>query len=163
METVCEKWWMPPDINVDTSLRIWRYMDLAKYLSFLKTKSIRLSRADTFEDPYEGLINNPTVQVMQNVVPGKQQPFELARNFADQLEEDRKSTFVNCWHWSESESAAMWKLYSNNDYCVAIVSNIPRLLRQLPEYVAFSCVRYIDWEAECFLRPELSQAPYILL
>ena len=33
---------------------------------------------------------------------------------------DRQNIFISCWHESEWESAAMWKLYSNNDHSVCV-------------------------------------------
>ena len=155
----CEKWWMPKDFNGHTSLKIWRYMDLAKYLSFLQTSSIRLSRADKFEDPYEGLYNGPTIQAMANMVPTPG-TYDHAHSFARQLEEDRQSTYINCWHWNDRESAAMWKLYSNNDYCVAISSDVGKLLDQLPRFVAFTFVNYVDWDHDRFQAGNMSQSPF---
>ncbi|WNZ54067.1 DUF2971 domain-containing protein (plasmid) [Microbulbifer sp. MKSA007] len=54
----------------------------------------------------------------------------------------------------------MWKLYSNNDYCIAIVSDVFELLRQLPSYVAFTFVNYIVWDKDCFKAPNMSQSPF---
>lgn len=135
-------------------------MDLAKYLSFLHQKSLRLARADTFEDPYEGLFNDPTIEAITHITPHAPRPLDDAQNFTRRVEEDRLSTYVNCWHWNDKESAAMWKLYSNNDYCIAIVSDLRTLLPLLPKHVAFTFVNYIDWDKECFIEPHMSQAPY---
>lgn len=135
-------------------------MDLAKYISFLHTSSIRLARADTLKDPYEGLYNEPTIEAMRNITPGTPRPYDEARRFAIRVEEDKQSTFVNCWHWSDEESAAMWDLYSNNDYCISVVSDGPELMRQLPSHVAFTFVKYIDWDTECFEPAAMSQSPY---
>ena len=54
----------------------------------------------------------------------------------------------------------MWKLYSSNDYCIAVVSDILSLLPMLPEYVAFTFVKYIDWDRDLFEVPNHSQAPF---
>ena len=159
-KTVCEKWWIPDEISPNDSLKIWRYMDLSKYLSLLHQRGLWLARADTFEDPYEGLINDPTIDALRHITPHSPRSFEETMNFALRVEEDRLSTFVNCWHWNKKESAAMWKLYSNNDYCIAVVSDISRLLPLLPDYVAFTFVNYIDWDHDCFAASNNSKAPY---
>lgn len=159
-DTECEKWWVPENFDNQTSFKIWRYMDLAKYISFLHTSSIRLTRADKFEDPYEGLFNDCTIDVMRGLTKNFPQSLKKMREFACQLEDDKKQTFINCWHWNDKESAAMWKLYSSNDYCISIVSDGFELVRQLPVYVAFTFVRYIDWDRDCFEAPGMSQAPY---
>ncbi|WNZ54066.1 hypothetical protein QT397_02130 (plasmid) [Microbulbifer sp. MKSA007] len=98
--TQCEKWWVPEGVTESTSFKIWRYMDLAKYISLLQTKSIRLTRADLFEDPYEGLYNEPTIEANANIAPPSLRSIELARDFSRKLEGDKKSTFINCWHWN---------------------------------------------------------------
>ena len=42
------------DDALKESLRLWRYMDLAKLISLFETKAIWLARADTFKDRHEG-------------------------------------------------------------------------------------------------------------
>ena len=42
------------DDTLEKSLRVWRYMDLAKLISLLEKKAIWLARADTFMDRHEG-------------------------------------------------------------------------------------------------------------
>ncbi|WP_156105934.1 hypothetical protein [Comamonas aquatica] len=37
---------------------IWRYMDIAKYISFIKDRSLYFTRLDQFDDPYEGRPDN---------------------------------------------------------------------------------------------------------
>lgn len=34
--------------------RVWRYMDLSRYLSLLQTKSLAFARADQMSDRWEG-------------------------------------------------------------------------------------------------------------
>lgn len=35
---------------------IWRFMDLAKFVSLLKDKALFMTRADKFEDQFEGAV-----------------------------------------------------------------------------------------------------------
>ncbi|SFM85986.1 hypothetical protein [Nitrosomonas communis] len=42
------------DKSLNESLRIWRYMGLAKLISLFETKALWLVRADTFKDKHEG-------------------------------------------------------------------------------------------------------------
>lgn len=37
----------------DDDAVLWRYMDLAKFVSLLKDKALYMTRADMFEDPFE--------------------------------------------------------------------------------------------------------------
>ena len=159
-KAVCEKWWFPEGLSQNDSLKIWRYMDISKYLSLLHQQGLWLARADTFEDPYEGLYNDPTIDALRHITPQSPRSLDEAQRFSLKVEEDRLSTFVSCWHWSKNESAAMWKLRSNNDYCIAVVSDISSLIRLLPGHVAFTFVNYIDWESDVFVGPNHSQSPY---
>lgn len=36
------------------NIKIWRYMDFTKFMSLLDTKKLFFTRADKFEDPFEG-------------------------------------------------------------------------------------------------------------
>ena len=38
----------------EDSVKIWRFMDLPKFLSIIQTKTLYFARADQFEDPFEG-------------------------------------------------------------------------------------------------------------
>jgi hypothetical protein len=42
------------DVSLHESLRLWRYMDLAKLISLLEKKAIWLARVDTLRDKHEG-------------------------------------------------------------------------------------------------------------
>lgn len=44
-----------------------------------------------------------------------------------------KTTAVNCWHASESESEAMWRLYAENGKAVAVETTLDALKRAIQE------------------------------
>jgi hypothetical protein len=115
--------------------KLWRYMDFTKYVSLLSSKSIYFTRADCFEDIFEGAkgikknkqawdshylnffrnaVRNPPDGTCQQ---SEQQIEETAQRLLRELEHgghaDRKMTFVNYWHENEYESEAMWRLYSS--------------------------------------------------
>ncbi|MFJ5106632.1 MULTISPECIES: hypothetical protein [unclassified Glutamicibacter] len=113
--------------------RIWRYMDLAKYLDLLRTESLYLSPISSFEDRWEGATGVYDLQrdvsrfkgVFENGTP------DMDRRMAEGLEEaaaaDRDRVFVNCWHANDFESSAMWKLYGITGNSIAIESTIEEL------------------------------------
>lgn len=35
-------------------MNLWRYLDVAKFVSLLQTQAIHFPRGDQFEDPFEG-------------------------------------------------------------------------------------------------------------
>ncbi|TAJ76697.1 MAG: hypothetical protein EPO42_12010 [Gallionellaceae bacterium] len=42
------------DDELEESQKLWRYLDLAKFVSLLEKKALWLARADTFRDRHEG-------------------------------------------------------------------------------------------------------------
>ena len=92
---------VPPDETV-----IWRYMDMNRLLSLLRTSRLHLSRLDHLGDPWEGTWPQPVLDAYRSRATISKVEFLLD---TDQLQ---KKTFVNCWHISPHESAALWALYS---------------------------------------------------
>ena len=39
----------------DERIKVWRYLDLPKLIDLLETQSLYFARADTLEDPLEGM------------------------------------------------------------------------------------------------------------
>lgn len=112
--------------------KIWRYMDLAKYLDLLRTQSLYLSSLTAFEDPWEGatssynferdLINSATQSGMD--IGSVAQMLAKHEDFAAS---QRQAVYVSCWHANDYESEAMWKLYGMTGNSIAIESSIERL------------------------------------
>lgn len=63
----------------------------------------------------------------------------------------RKKHYVNCWHASSFESAAMWKVYGYDDHGVAIISRLRRIKDAFDDFkdtIYCGQVKYIDYECE---------------
>lgn len=64
----------------------------------------------------------------------------------------RLSMYVSCWHLSDHESEAMWRLYARSGYAVALQTTYERLVRALPAKIHNGCflglVRYADHHSE---------------
>lgn len=150
--------------------KIWRYMDLAKFLSLLDRRCLYFSRLDRLSefDPFEGYYTNLNMvfdklrfqdmsdewkelsgikdeQVFSFVIESNRRSRELVKYH-------RSITFVNSWHIKEHESAAMWKVYLSNNEGIAIQSTYQRLIESLASYNDFEIhvgrIRYIDYEKE---------------
>ena len=106
----------PPD-DRDT---LWRYMSLEKFVNMLETKSLFFTRADKFEDPFEGFIPPALVELYRESVKHA----TLDENFTEILikidESSRKYVMCNCWHQNEEESMAMWEKYHMRNGGIAI-------------------------------------------
>ncbi|PHS30185.1 MAG: hypothetical protein COA95_09820 [Methylophaga sp.] len=128
---------------------VWRYLDLAKLVSLLDTKSLFFARMDIFLDPFEGatpkgVINTLTERSLDSGIPSS---LYIAQH--EGMSEDfRKYTFVSCWHQSEFESEAMWQLYSDKHKGIAIVTSREKLSNVLPENIEIDSVKYVDFNAD---------------
>lgn len=131
---------------------IWRYLDFAKFVSLLETRSLFFCRSDKFEDRFEGsypqynVRQRPTVYGGQDGIDaeGLQKISTFGRTF-------RSYMAINCWHANQHESAAMWKLYLKSNDGIAIQTTYTKLnesLKDAKEDVYIGMVNYIDYESE---------------
>lgn len=127
-------------------IKIWRYMDFAKYVSLLDTRSLYFPRSDKLDDPYEGTFSPATwgdelKHVLEERAVGGDaglthpQFNEWVPTFREDAELHRQWTYVNSWHMNEVESAAMWELYAQRNQGIAIQSTYAKLVRCLPPKV----------------------------
>lgn len=161
---------------------LWRYMNLAKLVALLASKSLFFARMDTFEDPFESAIGvglhkewyqktkyenfvARATEVVNTPVPGYDLPPKEAReeNIAKLIADfeskgDKKMserTYASCWHESNSESAALWKLYGGSEGSAVAIRTTYKALRDgildLNEEgdryrIQIGRVEYIDYE-----------------
>lgn len=136
-----------PPKNINS--RIWRYMDLPRFLSLIESSSLYFTRADKFADPYEGAIPKLHKESMESYFSEFDNAEEMKQELLDLFEINRKMTLINCWYQSEYESDAMWQLYSNNG--IAIQSTFDRFTKAISvakESIYIGQVKYIDYEKE---------------
>ena len=101
--------------------RVWRYLDLPKFIYLLDKRKLYFARADRFEDQHEG------------ATPLEQKEWELQRktDTCHSLEEFRRRqrewSFVSCWSCSEHESHALWRLFCGPKHGVAIFTQYREL------------------------------------
>lgn len=152
---------------------LWRYMDLAKFISLLEHKSLYFAAANTFEDRFEGakgiverkekwdvfykkffieaMLTCP-VEPKEEWTPEKleKESERLLYEMNSSGEKDRQFTFINCWHLNEHESEAMWKLYSKDiTNAIAIRTTVKDLKESFGNnYFPIGKVKYIDYEKE---------------
>lgn len=128
------------------NIKVWRYMDFAKFVSMIKSKSLFLNRVDSYpEDPIEGTIPENNKEISKHMHPYID-TFYIQN--VQSNEELRKRAFVNCWHMNDYESIAMWKLYTNTIESVTIETTYSKLKSILPEDFFIGLVEYIDYKKE---------------
>ncbi|NQT00936.1 MAG: hypothetical protein HQ580_02825 [Planctomycetes bacterium] len=109
----------------DNNQKIWRYMDFSKYVDLVTTEELHFTRADKLEDPYDcsamQFFGEPYKQLSSANPQGKERTRQV-NTFG------RLFVYLNCWHMNDVESAALWRLYSENKYeTIAIQSTFEKL------------------------------------
>lgn len=150
--------------------KLWRYMDLAKFLSLLEYSSLFFTRLDHFQDPFEGAIgykrNEASWETKElewrkrwieaskskNICLSDGELQVLAEqefnNYRENIKKLRTRNYVSCWHQSDYESEAMWKLYTRDSkQGIAIQTTFKRLYQALPPtpQPSFGMVKYINY------------------
>lgn len=125
--------------------KIWRYMDLAKFISLIDTSCLYFCQIDSLNDSFEGSLW-PSRLLNRSEENSAKLFAEKMRSYYPQLK-------VNCWHIAENESAAMWKLYSEANAGIAVQSTFSGLCESLERCsleVRIGTVRYINYDEEYF-------------
>jgi len=136
-------------------IKVWRYMDFTKLISLIDSRRLYFTRADKFEDPFEGSWPKINVAarefVSDDIAPeGREKFLEAMRGMGETNKHWPRYKAINCWHLNEFESAAMWKLYLKSDEGVAIQSTYSKLKKSITddEKVFLGKVKYIDYDTE---------------
>ena len=126
--------------QIDDAALLWRYQDLPRYLDLLLKKQLFFSRADRFEDPFEGQYTQEAKEELvkeqvEKMGNGKadEAVVQNAKQQVERLTEEHiaRRTFVtiNSWHWNDVENYAMWKIYARGTYGLAVQTTYERLKR----------------------------------
>jgi len=137
---------------------LWRYMDFTKFVSMLDSGSLYFTRADKFEDKFEGVypkrsISNFSGAYAQKLIESgssKDEAEVRVRSALEHFSLHRATIAVNCWHKNIHESAAMWKLYLSSSEGVAVKTRFSRLKDSFPaegSEVNIGEVSYLDYDA----------------
>jgi hypothetical protein len=139
------------EVETDWSEPLWRYLRADRFIQILETSTLYFASANQFADPWEGAVAvvDPDLPLDPRYPEGEMDRpwFELKR-----------LTKLSCWHRSEHESDAMWRLYAGSGKGVAIRTTPERLRDALkpyrikPEYghedLWFGDVQYVDLTKE---------------
>lgn len=110
---------------VPASTIVRRYLPLDRFLSVLESHAFWFSRPFKFNDEWEGLFPPSYIRRTRRYAQDNDLPFEeIDRDLRKRLLQHRFAHFVNCWHMSEHESDAMWKLYGLVPKGIAIQSTV---------------------------------------
>jgi len=157
-------------------LKIWRYIDLPKFVSMLATGRLYFACISSFKDPYEGWLPRSYMDALVKLnrtylgqIRQTQSAMVALRPSIDRAQLDnvvldaerrlctsRLLTETNakfgasCWHINDGESEAMWQLYGAAGGGIAIESTRERLETALkdtaPHVVHIDPVRYMNFD-----------------
>lgn len=139
--------------------KVWRYMDLTKFVAILKDQSLFFSRLSTFPDPLEGFLTKPIVDKFRNIPDGltaekAAKRREIGEHNLGVMRMGRNLLFVSSWHMNDYESVAMWRLYPKSGEGVAIQSTVKRMIdsfENTKDEVYIGQIDYVDYEKDEFL------------
>ena len=135
------------------SLNIWRYVELAKYLDLITSKTLFLARSDILSDKFEGSTTHINTQATREIFEAQahmpeMQISQVLANLGKVRTDMKQQVYVNCWHMSEFESEAMWTLYGRFGDAIAIRTQYSSVVRSLPESFYVGAVSYIDYKRQ---------------
>lgn len=152
--------------------KIWRYMDLARFASLLTSRSLYFACPTELGDPYEGLLPKSHAEAMSKLLQDFVDPILALRkqgaaqgistsaldnalgNLPKKMGSVEKQVVgrfgINCWHESEHESDAMWKLYSASGLGIAVESTVEQLRASIGDGkdLRIGRVRYADFDRD---------------
>jgi hypothetical protein len=165
--------WQPHDCFPDADVfgTVWRYTDLAKFVSLLSTGKLFFARLSELEDPWEGRssMGNLAPQWVDSEVSRmvgfmrqaqlwtSAQLETMTKQFRIGLEASakdqavRKDTAVNCWSLGEHEMDFFWRLYPSSRNGLAIRSTVGHLQESFQgeeRCVYVGTITYIDYQTE---------------
>lgn len=143
----------------DKESKLWRYMDLPKYLSLLQSGALFFCNLELTArtDPFEGTLpssrfihrsRNSIEDIPESIRNEAKEPLQqgnIDANHFTKAQKDiaelrirqayacRRSYFINCWHLNEFDSPAMWDIYSKRNAGIAIRSSENRLEKTFSE------------------------------
>ena len=152
--------------------KIWRYMDLSKFISILESKALYFSRIDKLGDPYESAIPKLNIEKFRKELVKQRERFVahltdatpesektlaierfdrlLAGHEPEQFFRELQSSFyVNCWHMNDCESAAMWNSYLKSDEGIAIQTSVDNLTNSFKHEIEggyIGVVKYVNYD-----------------
>lgn len=109
--------------SLNGNQRLWRYMDLPKFMEMIEHNNLFFTRADQFEDNYEGAFTSKLKKKIEDSFRRNR----IASTFDEFKTKLIERVFINCWHKGVHDSMAMWKIYGDPTSGVAVTTWVKRL------------------------------------
>jgi hypothetical protein len=149
----------PPIDEPSKNTEMVRYVDITKFISILKDRSLFFCRMDKLQDKFEGTFPLSTRQAIINSTREARDHGVLEQDLSDDTIEKsanvrlsyqdrlRSVNCINCWNEFNGESYALWKIYAGMNNGMMLKTRFGKLIhafRDTTERVYCSKVSYID-------------------
>lgn len=115
-----------PELSLEASkindTIISRYMPFGRFVDMCRN-GLFVSNANRFDDRWEGLL---AIIALISKIPDKE--------IRERGKVIKSNFFVSCWHKSEEESMAMWKLYGKGANSICVETRMGHLINCCLEY-----------------------------
>lgn len=131
-------------------MKVWRYIDLPKFVWLLEHKKLFFPSLEMLGDPHEGASTKRYVELRTRHFENLENGDKILDKIRESSKDARKTMHVNCWNIGESESEALWRLYCPNSQGVAIQTTYEKLAASI-DYdpnLFIGCVIYLDYETD---------------
>lgn len=134
---------IPPDLEPDENITLWRYMSFSSLYEILINDYIPLISVRNFSDKSEGLILKEILSKLPNA-------YEDSVQFA--MQKYYETIYISSWHNADNENAAMWDRYTHGSEGIAISTNAKLLL---------DCIESVNTisKHEFFLETRIDELP----
>lgn len=137
---------------------IWRYMSIAKFINILDKESLFFPKLTTLSDRHEGYLNDATIRAMLQQIEGDTAE-EIGRNSEKikhslQVSKSLRNRIAVCsWHINDSESVAMWNVYTGNNDGIALKTTYDKLKHcfdKTKDRINIGMIQYYDNSRDLF-------------
>jgi hypothetical protein len=129
--------------------RIWRYLTPEKFFKLLDERALFLPNTDLLpDDPKEGSYPDANRIVRDKLWEELEVSEEQRQIIEGHSRWNKHLTFVSCWHLSDHESNALWKIYGKTEKAIVIQSTFGRLRATLPDFVHIHPITYVDYRRD---------------
>ncbi len=143
------------NVEVSDDLVLWRYLDFPKFLDLITTSTLKMPRASSMEDGYEGVLGPAATTANLEAWKKRGEPSYLRNvSWNQELGETffwRERTYISCWNAFPGENAGLWRIYGD-DKGVVIKSTWGALKNSLTKKsdcvseVFYGAVKYRDFD-----------------
>jgi hypothetical protein len=108
---------------------IWRYMNLYPFICQIVRKEFSFTRLSKLEDSTEGFMKD--ISIYEKICFGGKNKIHFEKEREKSIishKEEIENYFVSCWSKKEDEDYALWKVFTNQNGGVAIITTADKFI-----------------------------------